>query len=41
MVMQKSGLMKYIPVCHPFWVVLRSKSVADGFVTKDCAKERR
>ena len=33
------GLMKYIPVFHPFGVALRSKSVPDGFVTKDFAKE--
>ena len=31
--------MKYIPVFHPFGVALRSKSVPDGFVTKDFAKE--
>jgi len=33
------GLMKYIPVFHPSGVALRSKSVPDGFVTKDFAKE--
>jgi hypothetical protein len=27
--------MKYIPVFHPSGVALRSKSVPDGFVTKD------
>jgi len=32
--------MKYIPVFHPFGVALRSKSVPDGFVTKDFTKER-
>jgi len=31
--------MKYIPVFHPFGVALRSKSVPDGFVTKDFAKK--
>ena len=39
MIMQRFGLMKYIPVCHPSGVALRSKSVPDGFVTKDFAKE--
>ena len=33
------GLIKYIPVFHPSGVALRSKSVPDGFVTKDFAKE--
>jgi len=33
----RSGLMKYIPVFHPPKVALRSKSVPDGFVTKDFA----
>ena len=33
------GLMKYIPVFHPSGVAMRSKSVPDGFVTKDFAKE--
>jgi len=27
--------MKYIPVFHPSGVAMRSKSVPDGFVTKD------
>jgi len=31
--------MKYIPVFHPFGVALRSKSVPDGFVTKDFTKK--
>jgi hypothetical protein len=31
--------MKNIPVFHPSGVALRSKSVPDGFVTKDFAKE--
>ena len=31
--------MKYIPVFHPSGVALRSKSVPDGFVTKDFAKK--
>ena len=35
MITQRFGLMKYIPVFHPFGVALRSKSVPDGFVTKD------
>jgi hypothetical protein len=39
MITQRSGLMKYIPVFHPFGVALRSKSVPDGFVTKDFVKE--
>ena len=37
--MPRFGLMKYIPVLHPSGVALRSKSVPDGFVTKDFAKE--
>jgi hypothetical protein len=40
MITQRFGLMKYIPVFHPCGVALRSKSVPDGFVTKDFAKER-
>ena len=40
MITPRFGLMKYIPVFHPFGVALRSKSVPDGFVTKDFAKER-
>ena len=39
MITPRFGLMKYIPVFHPFGVALRSKSVPDGFVTKDFAKE--
>ena len=39
MITQRFGLMKYIPVFHPSGVALRSKSVPDGFVTKDYAKE--
>jgi len=39
MITPRSGLMKYIPVFHPFGVALRSKSVPDGLVTKDFAKE--
>ena len=35
MITQRFGLMKYIPVFHPSGVALRSKSVPDGFVTKD------
>ena len=35
MLTQRFGLMKYIPVFHPSGVALRSKSVPDGFVTKD------
>jgi len=31
--------MKYIPVFHPFGVALWSKSVPDGFVTKDFTKK--
>jgi hypothetical protein len=31
--------MKYIPVFHPLGVALRSKSVPDGFVTKDFTKK--
>jgi hypothetical protein len=31
--------MKYIPVFHPSGVALRSKSVPDGFVTKDFTKK--
>ena len=31
--------MKYIPVFHPYGVALRSKSVPDGFVTKDFTME--
>ena len=40
MIAPRFGLMKYIPVFHPFGVALRSKSVPDGLVTKDFAKER-
>ena len=39
MITPRFGLMKYIPVFHPSGVALRSKSVPDGFVTKDLAKE--
>jgi len=39
MISPRFGLMKYIPVFHPFGVALRSKSVPDGLVTKDFAKE--
>ena len=39
MITQKFGLMKYIPVFHPSGVALRSKSVPDGFVTKDFTKK--
>jgi len=39
MITQRFGLMKYIPVFHPFGVALRSKSVPDGFVTKDFTKK--
>ncbi len=39
MITQRFGLMKYIPVFHPFGVALRSKSVPDVFVTKDFAME--
>ncbi len=39
MITQRIGLMKYIPVFHPFGVALRSKSVPDVFVTKDFAME--
>ena len=35
MITPRFGLMKYIPVFHPSGVALRSKSVPDGFVTKD------
>jgi len=35
MITPRFGLMEYIPVFHPFGVALRSKSVPDGFVTKD------
>jgi hypothetical protein len=38
MITPRFGLMKYIPVFHPSGVALRSKSVPDGFVTKDFAK---
>ena len=38
MITQGFGLMKYIPVVHPFGVALRSKSVPDGFVTEDFAR---
>ena len=31
--------MKYIHVFHPYGVALRSKSVPDGFVTKDFKKK--
>jgi hypothetical protein len=40
MIAQRFGLMKYIPVFHPFGAALRSKSVPDGFVTRNFAKER-
>ena len=36
---QRFGLMKYIPVLHPFGVALRSKPVPAGLVTKDFVKE--
>ena len=39
MITQRFGLMKYIPVFHPSGVALRSKSVPDGFVTKDFTKK--
>jgi len=39
MITQRFGLMKYILVFHPFGVALRSKSVPDGFVTKDFTME--
>jgi hypothetical protein len=39
MITQRFGLMKYIPVFHPFGVALRSKSVPDVFVTKDITME--
>ena len=39
MITQRFGLMKYIPVFHPFGVALRSKSVPDVFVIKDFAME--
>jgi hypothetical protein len=39
MITPRFRLMKYIRVFHPFGVALRSKSVPDGFVTKDYAKE--
>ena len=39
MVTPRFGLMKYIAVFHPVGVALRSKSVPDGLVTKDFAKE--
>ena len=39
MITQGFGLMKYIPVFHPSGVALRSKSVPDGFVTKDFTKK--
>jgi hypothetical protein len=39
MITPRLGLMKYIPVFHPSGVALRSKSVPDGFVTKDFAKK--
>ncbi len=39
MITQRFGLMKTIPAFHPFGVAVRSKSVPDGFVTKDFAKE--
>ena len=35
MITQGFGLMKNIPVFHPSGVALRSKSVPDGFVTKN------
>jgi hypothetical protein len=40
MIAQGFGLMKYIPVFHPFGVAARSKSVPDGFVTADFLKKR-
>ena len=40
MIMQRFGLMKYFPVFHPYGVALWSKSVPDGFVTKDFVRER-
>jgi hypothetical protein len=39
MITQRFGLMKYIPVFHPFGLALRSKFVPDVFVTKDFAME--
>ena len=39
MITQRFGLMKYISVLHPFGVALQSKSIPDGFVTKDIAKQ--
>jgi len=39
MITPRFGLMKHIPVFHPFGVALRSKSVPDGLVTKDFAEE--
>ena len=39
MIAPRFGLMKYIPVSHPFGVALQSKYVPDRFVTKDFAKE--
>jgi hypothetical protein len=39
MITSRFGLMKYIPVFHPSGVALRSKSVPDGLVTKDFARE--
>ena len=38
MITPRFGLMKYIPVSHPFGVALHPKSVPDGLVTKDFAK---
>ena len=40
MITPRFGLMKYIPVFHPFGVALRSKSVPDRFVTMHFAKAR-
>jgi len=39
MIALRFGLMKYIPVFHPFGVALRSKSVPDGFVTRGFTKK--
>jgi hypothetical protein len=41
MITPRFGLMKYIRVFHPFGVALRSKSVPDGFGTKNFAWNNR
>jgi len=41
MITQRSGLMTYIPVIHPFGFAARSKFVPDGFVTVDFLMERK